>query len=228
MRIVPERKRKVHIGQQFGSLTIIGQPFYIRQIKADGFWASHVMVVCECDCGNIVADSVQAVLRRKQPRCQQLCKLGNQNPETRLRRIWSGMLSRCFSKSSNAFRFYGSRGITVCDEWLWFPAFLQWAIGSGYKCGLSIDRKDKLLGYHPGNCRFILRSDNSSRNRRGVIFAFGSDRHVDQWVMDDRCSVSKQTILHRMSRGMSAEQAIATPPRNQEELASLNQNSRLV
>jgi len=31
---------------------------------------------------------------------------------------WAAMISRCYDKNHEAYKHYGARGITVCDEWL--------------------------------------------------------------------------------------------------------------
>jgi hypothetical protein len=47
--------------------------------------------------------------------------------------IYSGMKQRCFNKKdSYHYKYYGGRGITICDEWLdkenGFTNFLNWAM----------------------------------------------------------------------------------------------------
>jgi len=84
---------------------------------------------------------------------------------TRLYRIWQGIKSRCNSKTSSGYKYYGGRGIKVCKEWGNYQHFKQWALASGYKDCLEIDRKNTDNDYCPSNCRFITHAENS-RNRR--------------------------------------------------------------
>ena len=37
---------------------------------------------------------------------------------TRLNNIFTNMKQRCYNPKNNNYKFYGARGITVCDEWL--------------------------------------------------------------------------------------------------------------
>lgn len=76
------------------------------------------------------------------------------------------MRKRTTDPKSRNFRYYGGRGIRVCDEWRWsFPAFFEWARANGWEPGLSIDRIDNHGDYEPGNCRFVT-LDIQNQNRR--------------------------------------------------------------
>ena len=83
------------------------------------------------------------------------------------------MKQRCFRQSSKAYKYYGGRGITVCDEWLKYENFMKWAYSHGYdpnvergKC--TIDRIDVNGDYEPNNCRFVdmVDQNNNKRNSR--------------------------------------------------------------
>lgn len=79
---------------------------------------------------------------------------------------WKGLLSRCYSKKSKAYKTYGAKGVYVCDEWLLFSNFKKW-YDENYIEGYQID-KDKLnvtdingnKYYSPESCCFISQQDN--------------------------------------------------------------------
>jgi hypothetical protein len=73
---------------------------------------------------------------------------------------WRDMNRRCHGKHPKA-KWYGGRGITVCEEWrAKFEPFFKWAITIGWKRGLQIDRIDNDGNYEPSNCRFVTREQN--------------------------------------------------------------------
>lgn len=81
---------------------------------------------------------------------------------------WQSIKQRCYDPKCESFKYYGGRGIRVCDEWIDSPAtFIAWALNNGYKPRLQIDRKDNDGDYSPGNCQFKTNAENM-RNRRGI------------------------------------------------------------
>jgi len=77
------------------------------------------------------------------------------------------MRSRCNNPNNPKFAGWGGRGIKVCTEWDSFAAFQAWALSSGYKESLSIERKNNDAGYSPDNCIWA-NSITQARNRRIV------------------------------------------------------------
>ncbi len=80
--------------------------------------------------------------------------------------VWSSMKQRCLKKKNSGFVNYGGRGISVCDRWNKSKPFISWALNSGWKDGLHIDRIDNDSGYSPENCRFVTRKVNNNNRRK--------------------------------------------------------------
>ena len=85
----------------------------------------------------------------------------------RIEKIFKNMIQRCYNKNNKDYKWYGGKGIVICDEWRNNPkSFEEWAMDSGYDDTLTIDRIDEDKNYYPDNCRWILGSQNSNINQQ--------------------------------------------------------------
>jgi hypothetical protein len=85
---------------------------------------------------------------------------------TRLYKVWTAMLRRCRNPNATEFNRYGGRGIAVCRSWMDFRPFRDWALASGYRDDLTIDRIDNDGNYEPGNCQWLTKSENTRKSWR--------------------------------------------------------------
>lgn len=98
------------------------------------------------------------------PRKQKEEKAPRERVPLKLRRSWGDMIQRCYNEKNCNYRYYGARGVTVCDAWRNDRRqFYQWALTSGWAPGLSIDRLDPTQPYSPVNCEWVTRSENTRR-----------------------------------------------------------------
>lgn len=106
---------------------------------------------------------------------------------------WKSMKQRCQNPKCKAYRNYGARGISVCDEWQEFEPFYEWAIENGYSKGLDLDRKDNDAGYFPENCRWISRKENVN-NRRCTTYLTVNGKTLSRTEWEDEAGISCGTI----------------------------------
>jgi len=146
-------------GIKFGRLIVLSHD----RTEKSGSKTYHHFWNCRCDCGNTTSVRGDFLQNGRTQSCgcygaerRLMAVTKHGKYRTRLHTIWQGMKQRCYSKKNPAFKDYGCRGITVCEEWLKsFSNFQEWALNSGYCDNLTIDRIDNDKGYCPDNCQWI-------------------------------------------------------------------------
>ena len=142
---------------------------------------------------------------------------------TKLYSTWSGMKNRCLNKKQGHYELYGGRGIKICDQWLEFENFKNWAMSNGYSEDLTLDRVDADGDYCPENCRWATKIEQTI-NKRNVerlpITAFGDTKDAIEWLQDDRChnNISIQCLRYRINAGWNSELALTKPPERKHKL----------
>ena len=157
-------------GRVIGLLTVLEECG--RDARGEALWR------CRCECGNEVIVLGSNLRNEHTTSCgcykrERAAEVHTTHGEsrTRLYAIWANMLHRVGvykGASEEVKRDYQDRGITVCDEWLVFENFRDWALSHGYSDDLEIDRRDNDKGYCPENCRWVSRRENAN-NRRNTI-----------------------------------------------------------
>lgn len=173
-------------------------------------------VVAECDCGTLAIVQVGNMTKGTSKSCgclnRQKCRERATRHGwcgTRIYRTWRSMKDRCSNERSKSWADYGARGITVCEEWLDFDAFLSWALDHGYRDDLTIERRNNDVGYCPSNCCFIPKQEQNNNRRPNInVSAFGEVKNIAAWMRDERCVVSRHTLKKRIENGWDAEAAI--------------------
>ena len=99
-----------------------------------------------------------------------------------LNAVWCGMKERCTNPYAENYKWYGGIGISVCEEWMTFEPFYNWAISNGWKPGLTLDRIDGTIGYTPDNCRFVDMRSQSRNRRSNVHITIDDETHLQcEW-----------------------------------------------
>lgn len=168
------------VGTVFGRLTVLRKAESKHKLSRS---------VCLCSCGNEVTvynfslrdgdtKSCGCLLRDKHL-VHGGCTRGNRS---RLFNIWSGMKDRCENPNSKIFRYYGGKGVAVCDEWHRFEVFRDWAMANGYRDDLSIDRIDVNGSYCRENCRWVTKKDQCRNRSSNVLIEInGEKRSLMEW-----------------------------------------------
>ena len=194
-------------GKRFGRLIVLQEeePHYTKGGSKKRMW------LCKCDCGKtkIVNGNSLVCGRTKSCGCLLVdngrAKSKGDRHRDRLYILWIGMRQRCNNKNHKSYKWYGGKGIKVCDEWdNDYESFEKWAYDNGYDKTLprgvqTIDRINSDLDYSPDNCRWATQKEqvrNSSQYTKmveitrepltllsditdAVPYFFGKDVHID-------------------------------------------------
>ena len=141
---------------------------------------------------------------------------GSLNPDyhgmgdTKLYRIWCHMKSRCNNPNVSSYKWYGARGIKICEDWERFKPFMQWALNNGYGDELSLDRIDNDLGYTPENCRWVTMKQQQNNRRNNHKITIGIEtKTLAEWA--DQVKIPAARIRTRIVRGWNPQKAVITP-----------------
>lgn len=79
---------------------------------------------------------------------------------------WKNIKGRCFNPNASNYKWYGERGITMCEEWKNdFSKFYE-DVGDIPFEGAELDRIDNNGNYEPNNVRWVDHRTNSNNRRK--------------------------------------------------------------
>ena len=128
----------------------------------------------------------------------------------RMYATWNNMRQRCENPNRDDYKWYGAKGISVCNAWKDYANFQAWAKESGYDNSLTIDRIDPTKNYEPNNCRWIPfheQRENTSQTRKITIN--GRTQSLKAWCLE--YGINYDMVIMRVHRGMDDVSALLTP-----------------
>lgn len=202
------------INKKFARLLVISDEGVIKGSR---------FVKAKCDCGTIKVIRLSDMKNGASTNCGcvRRKKMSDSNRKHSmsthpLHRVWRGINERCTYKNHFAFKWYGGRGIRVCQEWKTdFMTFYNWCMNNGWKRGLQIDRfPDQNGNYSPSNCRIVtsLINNRNKKNKRLITFN-GETKCLSEW--GEVLKFSPDLLKDRLNKlKWSVEKAFTTPVKN--------------
>lgn len=193
------------VGLRFGKLTVLSESIKNK--------SGHIKWLCKCGCGNEKIIDGHSLRSGKTKSCG--CYASQKTKERnykhgyckeRLYKIWWGIKMRTCNEKRREYKYYGGRGIIMCDEWLNnYLAFRKWAISNGYKDNLSIDRIDVDGNYCSDNCRWTDNETQANNMTTNHLLKFnGRTQNITQWSKE--LGINRLTISARVNRGKLSDQ----------------------
>lgn len=204
-------KAKDITGQKFNMLTAL----YPVGVSKNGTW----IWMCKCDCGNekqINSRNLHSGGTRscgclaKKARIENMKKLNGVYhgfSKEKLHSVWLSMRGRCCNPNNYDFKYYGGKGIQICEEWLEYESFKEWAFINGYSEGLTLDRIDSSKNYCPENCRWVDMKTQSNNKSNNVVIEYNGESHtLKEWA--EILGINYSTVHKRYSAGKTIEQIL--------------------
>jgi hypothetical protein len=181
-----KRYVKIETGTKYNRLTVLRELEPV--LKEGGRYRRQIE--CVCDCGNIKTIEAHELLLGGTKSCGCLKEEVNKTTlvthglsKTNTYRIWAGIKQRCINSDLPSYKYYGGRGITMCDRWNdSYENFLE-DMGERPSKQHSIDRIDYNGNYEPNNCRWatqIEQARNKSNNH--LVTYAGQTKVFAEWA----------------------------------------------
>lgn len=180
-------------------------------------WEEEVATKICLTCGKKY--SVPSSREHKTKFCSRACnrfknQLKHNKSHSKIYQVWTAIKRRCHKKTDTAFKFYGARGIYLCDRWHDFANFYA-DMGDAPFLGAQIDRIDNNGPYAPDNCRWVSRKQNMQNTRRSRYVVLNGET----MTFSEACSrlgVSRETGFARKRRlgghQIAIQSIIENPP----------------
>lgn len=166
-----------HIGETVGIYTVIE----LMPYKSSDRHSLYKAVCNKCNSERIARyNDLKSVKECRHIRADGNHRLNTMNwGDKRLESIFKNMVQRCYNQNNKDYRWYGAKGIKICEEWMNNPSlFEKWALENGYSDTMTIDRIESDKDYSPNNCRWITRVKNAKYKSTTNIIDVDGEKHT--------------------------------------------------
>jgi len=160
------------VGDKYNSLSVVD---FSHSDKHGQRWYK-----CVCDCGNeLVAKGARlrngntkscGCLRVEKGRLAGLSSVIHGMIHSPVYNSWRSMKKRCLDETDESYKWYGAKGVTVCEKWMTFEGFYE---DMGDRPDeMTLDRINPFGNYEPSNCRWAdmkTQNNNQRRHYEGAV-----------------------------------------------------------
>jgi hypothetical protein len=117
---------------------------------------------------------------------------------------------RCYNPKCRDYKFYGGRGITICQRWL--DSFDNLLADMGLRPeGMTLERVENDGPYSKANCIWATRKCQAANQRTNRLLTYkGETMSVSAWA--ERLGIDVRTLHARIHKlGYSVEEAFSKP-----------------
>lgn len=128
---------------------------------------------------------------------------------TKLYTAYQSMIHRCTNPNAHNWKWYGGKGVTVCDRWTdKATGFESFAMDMGEPpAGLTLGRLDNTKPYGPDNCAWQTWKQQAA-NRGKVGPAINPSSLRQQAI---RAGQPYHRVIQRLRAGWTLQDALQTP-----------------
>jgi len=202
------------VGQHFDRWTVLSQSPSLGRGRR---W------VCQCICGTIKIHATNTLRGRLSKSCGclneekiksrithgQCPKSHGESQQSPEYRAYYAMLARCKGVNKQHIRDYQQRNITVCSRWLGPNGFINFFSDLGKKPTEkhTLERRDNAGGYHPDNCFWATRKEQT-RNRRNTVFVLFRGEKIPRSKFLEDHHIPYVRGIYYLERGLDPEKLL--------------------
>jgi len=183
------------VGKTYGRLTVLSE---CPKISGE-----HRKVLCLCRCGNEALVQTSNLFYGSTKSCgclQREISTTHGKRKTPEYKAWVHMKGRCLNKNDQDYKYYGGRGISICDEWKESVENFIADMGNRPSSNHSIDRIDVNGNYNKDNCKWSTRQEQALNKRNNRLVSY-RDEQLPLAEACRRAGINYSTAFSRLWRG---------------------------
>lgn len=190
-------------GKPFGKLTAISYAGTNLGSQAGAYWH------CRCECGTEKILSAGAMRSGNIQSCGCTKLAADGMSSSAEYRVWHGMKRRCYETRRRDYKYYGGRGIAVCERWR--TSFVNFFADMGPKPfpEAQIERVDNDGNYEKSNCKWATQEEQkqNTRNVRKLTYN-GETLSIGEWAK--KLGIDRSTLRLRLDKGWPLEEVFSS------------------